>query len=335
MPPLVTVLIDNYNYADFLPAAVDSALNQTYPAVEVLVVDDGSTDGSREILAGYGERIRVVCQQNAGQATALNAGVVEARGEIVLTLDSDDVLAPDLIDRVAKVFAADPRCVKVAYRLEVITADGERTGAWMPPRRIPLQQGDLREQALRVRGFRTAPTSGNAWSTAALRRLPPVPVDSYRQHADRWWSDLVALLGTVAVLPEPGGLYRIHPSNHSRIEAREVSYFTDRIQRRQVLHAAAGEVADAAGLTGLPASPEGMRDAALCSWQLAARKLGSPAAGTGYLRLVGRGLVANAAQPDKSWRTRCAHTGWFAALACLPAGPRARGLIQRRFGSDD
>jgi hypothetical protein len=339
MPPLVTVLIDNYNYADFLPAAIDSAIGQTHSQVEVLVVDDGSADASREILASYGGRIRVVYQRNAGQATALNAGVREARGEIVITLDSDDVLHPDLAARVVAEFAADPRCVKVAYRLEVISAAGERTGRRMPPTRVPLQQGDLRAQALRVRGFRTAPTSGNAWSTAALRRLPPVPVDTYRQHADRWWSDLVALLGTVRLLPEPGGLYRVHASNHSRVEVRELTYFTDRIERRQVLHQAAGVVAAAEGLTGLPASPDGMRDAALCSWRLAAGKLGAQpgpdATRWSYPRLVLRGIAANAAQPDKSFRTRCAHTGWFAALACLPKGPRAQALVQKRFGTDD
>jgi glycosyltransferase involved in cell wall biosynthesis len=333
--PLVTILIDNYNYAAYLGQAVDSALAQTHPRVEVLVVDDGSTDGSREILAGYGERIRTILQANAGQAAAMNRGLAEARGEILLTLDSDDTLEPDTAARVAAVFADDPACVRIQYRLATVDADGRATGATMPPRRVPLQDGDLRPLLLRARGFRTAPTSGNAWSTAALRRLPAVPEDSYRQHVDRWWSDLIALLGTSRVLPGTAGTYRVHAVSHSTVERRELNYFTDRLARRRVLHEAARQVAQEAGLGELPERPEQMQDAALCSWRLAAYKLGLPLERRELPALLLSGVRDNLRQPDKPWRARLAHTGWFLALATTPRGARAGRMIARRYARED
>ncbi|MCC2671779.1 MAG: glycosyl transferase, partial [Armatimonadetes bacterium] len=80
MSVLASVIINNYNYARYLPEAVESALAQTYPHTEVVVVDDGSTDHSRAVLAGYGDRLRTVFQENGGQASAFNAGFAASRG---------------------------------------------------------------------------------------------------------------------------------------------------------------------------------------------------------------------------------------------------------------
>ena len=98
--PLVTILINNYNYGRFLKDAIDSALNQTYRNLEVIVVDDGSTDDSREIIAAYGNKITSVLKENGGQASALNAGFAASRGEIICLLDSDDSFDPCKVERV-------------------------------------------------------------------------------------------------------------------------------------------------------------------------------------------------------------------------------------------
>jgi glycosyltransferase involved in cell wall biosynthesis len=88
--PLVTVLITNHNYGRYLRQAVDSALQQTYPRVEVLIVDDGSTDDSRTIIASYGDKLRAVYQDNGGQAKAVNAALPLVAGDILFVLDADD-----------------------------------------------------------------------------------------------------------------------------------------------------------------------------------------------------------------------------------------------------
>src|SRR5690606_33971775 len=84
-PPrgLVSIVICNHNYEHFVAAAVESALRQTYKPIEVIVIDDGSTDGSRERLQRFEEQVRLVFKSNRGQPSAVNAGFHESRGEIV------------------------------------------------------------------------------------------------------------------------------------------------------------------------------------------------------------------------------------------------------------
>ena len=93
--PLVSAVIPTYNYAQYLPEAVESALAQTYPNMEVIVVDDGSTDRTRECLAPYRERIAYIYQPNRGLSAARNTGIAAARGEWIALLDSDDTWHPE------------------------------------------------------------------------------------------------------------------------------------------------------------------------------------------------------------------------------------------------
>src|SRR5256885_15520885 len=89
-----SIVIDNFNYARFLPAAIDSALAQTLPDTEVVVVDDGSTDDSLDVIACYADRVRPVLKDNGGQTSAFNAGLLAAHGSVVCFLDADDLLEP-------------------------------------------------------------------------------------------------------------------------------------------------------------------------------------------------------------------------------------------------
>jgi len=111
---LASVIVNNYNYARFLREAIDSALDQTYRNTEVIVVDDGSTDGSREIIASYGDRIIPVLKENGGQNSALNAGFSLSRGDVILFLDSDDVLFPTAVRTAIEAFS-QPDVVKVHW----------------------------------------------------------------------------------------------------------------------------------------------------------------------------------------------------------------------------
>lgn len=107
-PPLVSVVIPTYNYARYVGEAVESALAQTYPAVEVIVVDDGSTDDTRERLAKYGDRIRYIYQDNAGLSAARNTGILAATGSFVAFLDSDDAFHPKKLELQVRLLLSDP-----------------------------------------------------------------------------------------------------------------------------------------------------------------------------------------------------------------------------------
>ena len=97
--PLVSAIIPTYNRAHIVCDAIDSVLAQTYPHIEVIVVDDGSKDDTLQKLQAYGDRIRVFSQKNAGPAAARNRGITEARGELIAFLDSDDIWLPDKTER--------------------------------------------------------------------------------------------------------------------------------------------------------------------------------------------------------------------------------------------
>ena len=105
--PLVSITINNYNYEHFVAEAIDSALNQTYPNIEVIVVDDGSTDNSAEIIASYGDQIISVLKENSGQASAMNAGFVASSGDIICILDADDLFLPEKVATVVEFFQKD------------------------------------------------------------------------------------------------------------------------------------------------------------------------------------------------------------------------------------
>lgn len=120
----VSVIIPNYNNARFLGQAIDSALAQTLPPREVIVVDDGSTDGSPQVLDGYGDRIRVIRQRNQGVAVARNTGAAIASGDLLAFLDSDDTWLPHKLERQVGRFAAEPTLGLVHGGYEVIDAAG-------------------------------------------------------------------------------------------------------------------------------------------------------------------------------------------------------------------
>ena len=131
----VSVIIPTYNYGRFLPDAIDSALRQSGPnlAVEIVVVDDGSTDDSAEIAARYGDRVRYIYQKNAGLSAGRNTGMREASHDLVVFLDADDMLVDGAL---ASLLTArkrvTPRPAVVAARDRAVDMDGKFLG---PPLR--------------------------------------------------------------------------------------------------------------------------------------------------------------------------------------------------------
>ncbi|AKG20951.1 glycosyltransferase family 2 protein [Calothrix sp. 336/3] len=106
--PLVSIIINNYNYGSHLRQAIDGALNQTYKNVEIIVVDDGSVDNSRDVIASYGNQIIPILKENGGQASALNAGFKASKGDIICLLDSDDIFLSNKAATIVEWFQQNP-----------------------------------------------------------------------------------------------------------------------------------------------------------------------------------------------------------------------------------
>jgi glycosyltransferase involved in cell wall biosynthesis len=214
---LASIIVTSYNYERYLKEAIDSALGQTYPNVEVIVIDDGSVDNSREVIASFGDRITPVLKDNGGQGSAFNAGFAASRGEVVFFLDSDDALLPSAVETVLDLFGG-PDVVKVHWPLWIIDKDGRETGKVKEPK---LPEGDFREVLL-TRGPMTeatlpsAPTSGNAYARAFLERTLPMPEGAYRVSADAYLFGLAPAFGKIKRLSQPQGFWRFHGQNASK-----------------------------------------------------------------------------------------------------------------------
>ena len=115
--PFVSVLIDTYNHERFIEEAIVSVLGQDFPAAEreIIVIDDGSTDRTPEIVRKFEPHVRLLQKANGGQASAFNAGIPECGGEVVAFLDGDDWWVPQKLSHVIPVFAKDPRIGMVGH----------------------------------------------------------------------------------------------------------------------------------------------------------------------------------------------------------------------------
>ena len=233
--PLASVVIDNYNYGPFLGEAIDSALAQTYPNTEVVVVDDGSTDNSREVIARYGDRVRRVLKDNGGQASAFNAGFSVCRGQIIIFLDADDWLLPTAVEKALPHFRASG-IVNVQWPLWVIDARGATTGRVLPAEMPP--EGDFRETVIRYGPniMEHAPTSGNAWRRGFLDAVFPVQEYGDKHGADGYLAVLAPIFGQIGRVLEPQACYRLHSDNYSG--GRTVQHILQRDLRRYDHHCA-------------------------------------------------------------------------------------------------
>lgn len=122
MDPLVSVIITTYNAEKFIEQALDSVLHQTYRHIEILVVDDGSTDGTAAILERYQPHVRTLSQPNSGVCVARNRGAAETRGSLLAFLDADDVWTPEKIATQVAAFAKHPHVGAVAANFDEIDA---------------------------------------------------------------------------------------------------------------------------------------------------------------------------------------------------------------------
>jgi glycosyltransferase involved in cell wall biosynthesis len=121
--PVVSIIIPNYNHGQYITDAIDSVLSQSYHKFEIIVVDDGSTDNSREIVAQYGDKVNYIWQENQGLSAARNTGILAARGELIGLLDADDLLEPDFLSTLVSVLSETPNADAVYCSAQFVDAN--------------------------------------------------------------------------------------------------------------------------------------------------------------------------------------------------------------------
>ena len=204
----VSVVITNYNYGRFVGQAIDSALAQTAGDIDVVVIDDGSTDNSWDEICRYGDRIVARRIQNSGQGGASNLGLSLARGEYVLFLDSDDLLDPQCVATCLEL--ATPDVAKVQFAMRRIDADGRALGGSIP---YLMHDGDVRPIIRAFGHYAGPPSSGNFYRRSAIERYFPVPPQAWRRAFDTVPFLVAPFNGRVVNAPQPLGAYRLHRSN--------------------------------------------------------------------------------------------------------------------------
>lgn len=201
----ISIVINNFNYRRFVGQAIESALAQTHPDVEIIVVDDGSTDGSLDEMRRYASQVALIVKNNGGQGSAYNAGFRRASGAVVIFLDADDWLYPEAAARVAAAWREG--VVKAQFLLDLVDSEGQPMG-----RQVPRHLHD--RQALRLLrefgAYGSPPGSGNAYAASFLAQVMPMDEPTWRTAADSVPILLAPAYGDVVSLPTALGAYRQH-----------------------------------------------------------------------------------------------------------------------------
>jgi len=217
--PRVSVIIPTYNRADMVCEAIDSALNQTLKDVEVIVVDDGSNDGTGDVLRErYGERIRYFHQENRGRSVARNRGIRASRSPYLLFLDSDDWLLPDALRQQSEFLDAHPD-------VDVVYSDGYYCdAAGQPIQRISLERPPVPEgkllEVMVLHNVVVATHSAMVRRRALDRLGSPYFDETLRGTEDGYfWLCLAAQGSRFASLPVLTCKYRLHSGNASSLSS--------------------------------------------------------------------------------------------------------------------
>lgn len=326
MSQTVSIIVNNYNYGRFLRQAIDSAVHQTYPNTEVIVVDDGSTDDSHQIIASYGSRIIPVIKENGGQGSAINAGFAVSQGEIVMFLDADDYLFSDTVEQV--VTAWKPDAAKVQYRIKAVDAIGDFICTY-PVLSLPFAREEVLPILLERGQYTTAVTSGNAFSRSALAQILPMPESEFRISADGYLVTLAPFYGRVVSINKPLATGRIHGSNFWDLSGESVlseslhKSIKHDFQKYKFLSSKATEL-------GYTISHKlGDRDYFHLMYRLASLRLdpqNHPIPADSPLDLARKGYWANWKYTEFPWKRKLVLSSWFLWVGLMPK-PLAKPAI--------
>jgi len=225
----VSVLIDTYNHERFIEEAVTSVLEQDFPAAEreILVVDDGSTDRTPDILSKFASQIRIFQKPNGGQASAFNLGIPQCRGEIVAFLDGDDWWVPQKLSRVVQAMTEDPSVGIVGHGIIHVQRDGSEIVETLLEA-CCIQGSTMAGAFLFRRRAAFLGTSRMTIRADVLRRIGPVPTEIQIQ-ADEYLFTLASVLMSVRILPDALTFYRMHAENRFQLD----HYDGQKLRRKQ------------------------------------------------------------------------------------------------------
>lgn len=212
--PLVSILMANYNYADFIAEAIESVLNQTYNNWELIICDDGSTDNSMVVIERYckqDKRIKLICKDNGGQASALNKAYENSRGEVISILDSDDTFHIQKLEKVINHLNDNYYSGLCIHKLLPINTKGKQISKTIPSK---LENGWVAYKALKIAGgnSKLPSASGLTFKRKVVEQVFPIPIH-FRSNADAVLSELAQYLTSIISINQPLSNYRIHSDN--------------------------------------------------------------------------------------------------------------------------
>ena len=325
----VSVIIPNFNYARFVAQAIESALSLDWPDVEVIVVDDGSTDDSREVIARYADRVTIVHQDNGGQIAACNAGFARSRGNAVVFLDSDDLLAPSVIREAAAVWRAG--LSKVQFQMRVIDAAGRPTGAFLPQYHVVPSSEDVQRWVMNSASYPTPPGSGNVYARRYLEKLFPLVGED--RAADSYCLAAAPHLGDVVTVAKPLVAYRVHGQNDGAMVELDARRFSAELKRAKARYRYAGSLPGIAYFPRTEATLD--RSLTLLPYRLASLKLAPaqhPIPADSSLKVLRDLALACLTPQGVSRRARAALCLWSVSVAVSPR-PLGDRIALWRFSS--
>lgn len=323
-PAAASIIIPNYNYERFLGRAIDSALEQAHRDVEVIVVDDASTDHSAKVIASYGDSIKACIKtRNGGHAAAFNSGFMESTGRIVFFLDADDYLYPNAVSDVIN--AWESATAQAQFRLHVIDGEQVVTDTFPPPE-LPFDAGDVTDKLLRTGRYQSTVTSGLAFDRSVLETVLPIPEGDFRQGADGYLVSVAPLYGEITSIEKCLGAYRIHGSNHSVFAHDLAQRARWRVQHDFLRFKA---LSDHAAEVGRAVAPDlGMHDPKHLEERLASLcvdKARHPIESDSRFRLGVAGAAA-ASEMNASLKRRAVEAAWFLSVGTMPR-PMATAIL--------
>ena len=328
--PFISVVIPCFNYAQYVTEAIESALSQSYPHKEVVVVNDGSTDDSLRVIQRFAGRVQIIDQSNQGSVAAYNRGfaATHPQGDLVIFLDADDLLAPGALARIAAVWY--PTCAKVQYDLGIIDGAGANLGRGRKFCNFgaDYDAARVRDSFRRTGTYRWPVTAGNAYARWFIQPLFPLDIP---HGPDGTLNTVAPVYGDVVTIPDALGFYRIHGANMWASDGLDEGRLPGRIHHRRRELSFMRAHAATQGVT-VPAPDALDHELPFLNYRLMALKLGldyEGRAGDTVQGLVWRAYRWLAAE-RLPLPVSMAHGAWFLAMALAPR-PAAARLIRLRF----